>query len=1388
MFQYDFMTRNNLKDHLTWLLANIALNAPNAPDLPPVHDQSIDTSQTDETPVPSSYVSSHVAATAQTSRTQRRSPDEELRANMGKLMSSSKSRRPNLVLQQEQLLTPTSTTSTATGTAGSLQRHYSELVKKTSLAASSTKTNISPRRQLHDRRRDNPFRTPGPTLASSTTIETVDLTGEGDQTSPASVAFGADARLWREDFASRPAPPPSSRGGSVAFGEDVTLWTEDHASRPVPLTPKRGKKRKSDDISRPPTSRPPTSPSDDFFNDIDDILSAEELVHSRIKRSAAHSPTKAKSRLRTQHTPSKTKASLNIRQDTSSSPVEESPVKRSPFKSPRKHIPRVPKYESDSDSKLDQPTARRSRRTKHDSRVIMDSDDEELSPIGHYVPESAQSVKHRKGSPRKLPHKDQVIDVFDTPSKRRQASPSKGISLRSPRKREDEPPREAVLEKVEYPAVENPPMEEQKHASQSRPQLNDGANHPLVLLFLKHPEIIERRQETHRQKVTQNRMAFERSLRQGDTQLRDRVKTEKQELLQEEESLEALVSKYRSYEEFAAKREALVKRITYAFDQNLAIQDDEARLDELNKQEAPHHESLLDGLLKAGIDDCNLFEEAQDVSSEPTVQATQLSRNVDHLDLSGETTLMPGGNTQVIVQTQVPPRESNPLPLGVPPSQRSPSRQPRHILSPLFQPSSLRQESPLPALRSAHRKTPIRPQPTTRLDMDDYGLSDEDDLFEDLAPPGTHQSQALTQAVVTARSNLSSAKNRKSPIKVVTSHQQGYDSNYSDEDLDMSMVADDLTTRRTTSKTTQGISARTVLSETSGNATSRKQPPTAKRVASSSSKNFPPELMKFSWSPDVKRALKDRFRMAKFRHNQLEAINATLSGKDAFILMPTGGGKSLCYQLPAVISSGKTHGMTIVVSPLISLMQDQVEHLKAINILAVTFNGESTPELRQHVMTSFKEEIPEHIIQLLYVTPEMVNKSQAFLNGLKILYRKKKLARLVIDEAHCVSQWGHDFRPDYKELGSFRKQFPGVPVMALTATATRNVIMDVKHNLGIDQCEEFTQSFNRPNLYYAVLRKEKGNVEAIAELINTKYPGRTGIVYTLSRKSAENIAAKLQEHGIAAHHYHASIKSDEKATVQKDWQKGKIKVVVATIAFGMGIDKPDVRFVIHQSIPKSLEGYYQETGRAGRDGKPSDCILYFGYADVTQLRKMITDGDGNQEQKERQKNMLNAVTAFCDNGSDCRRVEILRYFGEAFDRKDCRGSCDNCKAGDTFESKDFTEYAVAVLETVRSRYQLTLNQCTEILMGKKKKDDNRESEQYFGIAKTMPKHEVHRVIDRLAAEDALQEENVINPSIGFAIQYFRVSKPMLSLPSTADPTPSLDTARMRFWPDGASWF
>jgi bloom syndrome protein len=305
-------------------------------------------------------------------------------------------------------------------------------------------------------------------------------------------------------------------------------------------------------------------------------------------------------------------------------------------------------------------------------------------------------------------------------------------------------------------------------------------------------------------------------------------------------------------------------------------------------------------------------------------------------------------------------------------------------------------------------------------------------------------------------------------------------------------------------------------------------------------------------------------------------------------------------------------------------------------------------------------------------------------------------------------------------------------------------------------------------------------LESIANLIQTKYPDQCGIVYTISRKNAEDVAQKLCGFGIKAAHYHASVPPEEKVATQREWQKDRIRVVVATIAFGMGIDKPDVRFVIHHGLPKSLEGYYQETGRAGRDGNPSDCYLYFSHSDARVLRKLISDGEGGWEQKERQKGMLNRMVAFCDNPSDCRRVEVLRYFGEAFDRADCNKGCDNCRTGAVSEQQDFTAIAQAAIEAVAQESRLTSNQCADLLMGKGKanRDENetdnpnggdgrfrapaaQAAPQYRGIAKHMKKYEVERIIDRLTVEGALGEDNVMNRRAGFAVQYLKVS---LSVP------------------------
>ncbi|KAL1956538.1 hypothetical protein VTO42DRAFT_7102 [Malbranchea cinnamomea] len=510
--------------------------------------------------------------------------------------------------------------------------------------------------------------------------------------------------------------------------------------------------------------------------------------------------------------------------------------------------------------------------------------------------------------------------------------------------------------------------------------------------------------------------------------------------------------------------------------------------------------------------------------------------------------------------------------------------------------------------------------------------------------------------------------------------------------------------------------------------------------------------MSHPWSKDVKEAMKRLFHLSGFRRNQLEAINATLEGKDVFVLMPTGGGKSLCYQLPSVISSGRTKGVTLVISPLLSLMQDQVAHLQRLGIGACMLNGEIPKEEKSILLNHLTHPKPEKFIQLLYITPEMINKSKVMLNAFQALYNRGKLARIVIDEAHCVSQWGHDFRPDYKELGQVRANFPGVPLMALTATATENVKVDVIHNLGMKNCEVFSQSFNRPNLTYEVHRKPKDILPIIADIIQTKHKDKSGIIYCLGRKSCEAVAKKLREKfHIKAQHYHAGMDSQERRRIQQAWQTGRCNVIVATIAFGMGIDKPDVRFVIHYSIPKSLEGYYQETGRAGRDGLPSACYLFWAYHDISAIRRMIDEGEGSLEQRRRQLQMVQKVGLYCENVHECRRVQVLAYFNEEFRAESCRRHCDVCKSDAKFETKDFSKHAAAALRLVRriQKEDVTIMTCVDILNGRLKKYSHLEE---FGSASDLTRSLVEQIFRSLLIREAILEKNVPKGNM-FTVQY-----------------------------------
>jgi len=412
--------------------------------------------------------------------------------------------------------------------------------------------------------------------------------------------------------------------------------------------------------------------------------------------------------------------------------------------------------------------------------------------------------------------------------------------------------------------------------------------------------------------------------------------------------------------------------------------------------------------------------------------------------------------------------------------------------------------------------------------------------------------------------------------------------------------------------------------------------------------------------------LQKYFGFDRFKGQQEDVIISILEGHDTFVLMPTGGGKSLCYQLPALLKEGTA----IVVSPLIALMKNQVDAMRSFSLddgVAHFLNS----SLSKNAIQKVKDDIGRGQTKLLYVAPESLTKLENidFLRGINITF-------YAIDEAHCISEWGHDFRPEYRRIRPIINEIGNAPIMALTATATPKVQHDIQKNLGMQNAHVFKSSFNRPNLYYEIRPKVKAKDQIIRMIKNN--PGKSGIIYCLSRKKVEEIAETLQVNCIKALPYHAGLDVQTRVIHQDRFLMEEVDVIVATIAFGMGIDKPDVRFVIHYDIPKSLEGYYQETGRAGRDGGEGKCITFYNYKDIQKLEKFM-QGKPVAEQEIGQQLLLDTV-AFAES-SMCRRVVLLNYFGEKYESDNC-GACDNClNPKEQFEGKDLVVMALkSVLE------------------------------------------------------------------------------------------------------------
>jgi ATP-dependent DNA helicase RecQ len=480
--------------------------------------------------------------------------------------------------------------------------------------------------------------------------------------------------------------------------------------------------------------------------------------------------------------------------------------------------------------------------------------------------------------------------------------------------------------------------------------------------------------------------------------------------------------------------------------------------------------------------------------------------------------------------------------------------------------------------------------------------------------------------------------------------------------------------------------------------------------------------------------LKTHFGFDQFRPLQEEIIGCVMAPRDAFVLMPTGAGKSLCFQLPAL----KLPGVTLVISPLIALMKDQVDALKADGIPAEFINSTLTRAEIDRIQTAALR----GTIKILYAAPERLTMSE-----FQHFLEKINVSLIAIDESHCISEWGHDFRPDYRNLKLLRTLFPAVPVMALTATATRKVREDIICQLSLQKAKIFTSSFNRPNLAYAVLPK-KNSYDHLIDIFRS-HRNEAAIVYCFSRKNTEHLAADLRQEGFKALPYHAGLESEARRTNQEKFIRDEAQIIVATIAFGMGIDKPDVRLVIHYHLPKSIEGYYQETGRAGRDGLPSRCLLFYSPADAIKQQYFIRQIEDEAERKNAYRK-LDQMVEYCELAT-CRRSHLLAYFGENYPQEKCNG-CDICfSPQEDFDATIISQKIMSAI--IRTGQSFGMNYIIDVLVGARNKkilERNHQELSVFGIVNDFSKEDLRSIVNQLVFKQMIVKSGDEYPTLALS--------------------------------------